>query len=218
MSVISIVVPVFHNGASLPDLLTKFQELSIRNDDDRFEFVFVDDGSNDNSFAVLQALSRTEPRMRVVKLSRNFGSNAALLAGLGQARGDVVAAIAADLQDPPELIDEMLVHWRAGRKVVLAARQSRGDPPLTRLLASTFYILFRRFALPSMPRQGFDFFLIDRQVCNLIKGIQESNTYLMGMILWLGFEPAVVYYHRQQRSERFGKSMWSFAKKLKYFI
>jgi dolichol-phosphate mannosyltransferase len=156
--------------------------------------------------------------VRVIKLSRNFGSNAALLAGLDHARGEVIAAIAADLQDPPELIDDMLVHWRQGRKVVLAARQSRGDPLLTRLLASTFYFLFRRFAISTMPRQGFDFFLIDRQVCNLIKTIQESNTYLMGMILWLGFEPAVVYYHRQQRPECFGRSMWSFTKKLKYFI
>src|SRR5581483_6276119 len=154
---------------------------------DRFEFVFVEDGSRDHSFGVLQSLQQTDARVRVIKLARNFGSNAALLAGLDQARGDAIAAIAADLQDPPELIDEMLAHWRRGHKVVLAARQSRDDPFLTRLLANTFYFLFRHFAIPSMPRQGFDFFLIDRQVCNHIKGIQESNAYLMGMILWLGF-------------------------------
>src|SRR5262249_29559913 len=144
--------------------------------------------------------------------------NAALLAGLDQARGEVIAAIAADLQDPPELITDMLAHWRQGRKVVLAARQSRGDPFSTRILANMFYCLFRRFAIPSMPKHGFDFFVIDRQVANLIKGIQESNTYLMGMILWLGFEPAILSYHRRQREERFGKSMWNLTKKLKYFI
>jgi dolichol-phosphate mannosyltransferase len=218
MAFVSIVVPVYHNEASLPDLLSHFQELARRNPTERFEFVFVDDGSRDCSFAVLRALQQTDKRVRVIKLSRNFGSNAALLAGLDQARGEVVAAIAADLQDPPELIDEMLAHWRKGHKVVLAARRSRGDPLLTRLLASTFYFLFRRFAIPSMPRQGFDFFLIDRQVCNLIKGIQESNAYLMGIILWLGFEPAILHYHRRQREQRFGKSMWSHAKKIKYFI
>jgi polyisoprenyl-phosphate glycosyltransferase len=218
MAFVSLVVPVYQNAASLPELLSQFQRLAGGNPTDRFEFVFVDDGSRDHSFAVLQALQQTDERVRVIKLSRNFGSNAALLAGLDQARGEVVAAIAADLQDPPELIDDMLAYWRRGHKVVLAARQRRGDPFLTRLLASTFYLLFRRFAIPSMPKQGFDFFLIDRQVCNLIKGIQESNTYLMGIILWLGFEPAILYYHRREREQRFGKSMWSLTKKLKYFI
>jgi glycosyltransferase involved in cell wall biosynthesis len=218
MAFVSIVVPVYHNATSLPELLSRFQRLADGNGIDRFEFIFVDDGSRDHSFSVLQMLQQMDERVRVIKLSRNFGSNAALLAGLDHARGEVVAAIAADLQDPPELIDEMLVHWRQGRKVVLAARQSRADPLLTRLLASTFYVLFRRFAIPSMPRQGFDFFLIDRQVCNLIKGIQESNAYLMGIILWLGFEPTILYYHRQQREQRFGKSMWSLTKKLKYFV
>jgi len=183
MAFVSIVVPVYHNAASLPDLLAKFQELARRNATDCFEFVFVDDGSRDTSFAVLQELARGESRIRVCKLSRNFGSNAALLAGIDQARGDVVAAIAADLQDPPELIDDMLVHWRRGRKVVLAARTSRDDPGLTSLLADIFYTLFRRLAIASMPKRGFDFFLIDRQVCDLIKTIQENNAYLMGLIL-----------------------------------
>jgi dolichol-phosphate mannosyltransferase len=218
MAFVSIVVPVYHNASSLPELLSRFERLAGASPTDNFEFVFVDDGSQDHSFAVLQALQQTDERVRVIKLSRNFGSNAALLAGLDQARGEVIAAIAADLQDPPELISDMLAHWRQGRKVVLAARQSRSDPFLTRLLASTFYFLFRRFAIPSMPRQGFDFFLIDRQVCDLIKGIRESNAYLMGMILWLGFEPAILYYHRQQREPRFGQSMWSLTRKLKYFI
>jgi glycosyltransferase involved in cell wall biosynthesis len=218
MAFVSIVVPVYHNAASLSELLSRFQRLAAKNSTDRFEFVFVDDGSRDQSFAVLQSLQQTDERLRVIKLSRNFGSNAALLAGLDKARGEIVAAIAADLQDPPEMIDEMLAQWRQGHKVVLAARQSRGDPFLTRLLANTFYFLFRRFALASMPRQGFDFFLIDRQVCDLIKSIQESNAYLMGMILWLGFEPAVLYYRRRERDQRFGKSMWSLTKKLKYFI
>jgi glycosyltransferase involved in cell wall biosynthesis len=218
MALISIVVPVFHNAASLFDLLIQLQELARKNASDCFEFVFVDDGSGDNSFPVLQELAMTEQRIRVVKLSRNFGSNAALLAGLGQARGDVVAVIAADLQDPPELIDQMLVHWRKGRKVVLAARSSRDDPGFTALLAQTFYALFRRFAIKTMPKGGFDFFLIDRQVCNLINCIQESNAYLMGLILWLGFDPKVLYYHRREREKRYGGSMWTFAKKVKYFV
>src|SRR5947209_3315411 len=118
MNCVSIVVPVYHNATSLSDLLVKFQELSGKNASEHFEFIFVDDGSEDNSFEVLQTLTGSEPRMRIIKLSRNFGSNAALLAGLSHTRGDAVVAIAADLQDPPELIHEMLNLWRQGRKVV----------------------------------------------------------------------------------------------------
>jgi polyisoprenyl-phosphate glycosyltransferase len=218
MAFVSIVVPVYHNANSLPDLLDRFQAIATRNPDDRFEFVFVDDGSGDDSFQVLTSLAGGDSRVRVIKLSRNFGSNPAILAGLSQARGDVIAAIAADLQDPPELIHTMLAEWRAGRKVVLAARQNRSDPGLTAFIADRFYALFRRYAIKTMPERGFDFFLIDRQVCNLINGIQENNAYLMGLILWLGFDPHVIHYDRQEREEKYGRSMWTFTKKLKYFI
>lgn len=218
MSLVSIVVPVYHNASSLPDLLARFQTLADKNPSDEFEFIFVDDGSKDNSLAVLQDLAQDEARLRIIKLSRNFGSNPAIMAGLSQTRGEAVAAIAADLQDPPELIDEMLARWRDGAKVVLAARKERDDPGLTSWMADLFYTLFRRFAISTMPKRGFDFFLIDRQVCDLINHIQENNAYLMGLILWLGFNPQVIYYHRQQREARYGRSMWTFAKKLKYFI
>jgi glycosyltransferase involved in cell wall biosynthesis len=218
MSLISIVVPVYNNAASLPDLMRRFQELAAKDAARRYEFIFVDDGSFDESYAVLQQLAQEERRVRVVKLSRNFGSNAAIMAGLSQARGEAVAAIAADLQDPPELIAEMLLHWQAGAKVVLAARQTRDDGFLSNLLSDTFYALFRRFAIRSMPRRGFDFFLIDRQVCDHINRIQENNVYLMGLILWLGFEPKVIYYHRQKRDRRYGRSMWTLRRKIKYFI
>jgi glycosyltransferase involved in cell wall biosynthesis len=218
VSLVSIVVPVYHNAASLPDLLARFQALAARNPGDTFEFVFVDDGSRDNSFQVLEGLAGTDARVRVIKLSRNFGSNPALLAGLDQARGDVVAAIAADLQDPPELIHDMLAMWRQGKKVVLAAREGRDDPGMTSLLANTFYRAFRRFAIKNMPEKGFDFFLIDRQVCELVNGIQENNVYLMGLILWLGFDPAVIHYRRREREKRYGRSMWGFWRKVKYFL
>lgn len=218
MNLVSIVVPVYNNAASLSDLLARFQKLAANDPSRRYEFVFVDDGSFDESFLVLQRLAQQENRLRIVKLSRNFGSNAAIMAGLTQARGDAVAAIAADLQDPPELIAEMLERWQAGAKVVLAARQTRGDTFLSNLLSDVFYALFRRFAIPSMPKHGFDFFLIDRQVCDQINRIQENNVYLMGLILWLGFQPVVLYYHRRKRERRYGRSMWTLRRKVKYFI
>src|SRR5258708_22260344 len=105
----------------------------------------------------------------------------------------------------------MLALWRAGNKVVLAARAGRDDPGLVSLVSDLFYALFRRFAIKTMPKRGFDFFLIDQQVNNLIKNIQENNTYLMGLILWLGFNPAVVNYHRTRREKRYGPYMMTFA-------
>jgi len=218
MSLISIVVPVYHNARSLDDLLAEFQAVADKNAGDDFEFIFVDDGSRDDSFAVLQRLAEGEPRMTLARLSRNFGSNPAVMAGLSLARGDAVAAIAADLQDPPMLLDKMLARWREGHKVVIAARRDRSDPFPSSLLADIFYRLFRRFAIRSMPQRGFDFFLIDRRVCALITEIQENNAYLMGLILWLGFEPMVIPYSRQARPETYGRSMWSLGRKVKYFV
>lgn len=218
MSLISIVVPVYHNAPSLPDLLVELQKVAEQNPTDEFEFIFVDDGSGDNSFEVLSHLAETENRMRVIKLSRNFGSNPAIMAGLSQAKGDAVGAIAADLQDPPALIHDMIQLWREGKKVIIAARKDREDPFPTSLLADTFYRLFRRYAVKTMPERGFDFFLIDQQVCGLINDIQENNAYLMGLILWLGFDPHVLYYKRQAREEKYGQSMWTITKKLKYFV
>jgi dolichol-phosphate mannosyltransferase len=217
MSRVSVVVPVYQSAASLPELMGRLQTLADQESQDQFEFVFVDDGSTDGSRDVLEGLAEQDPRVLVVKLSRNFGSNPAVMAGLAHARGDVVAAIASDLQDPPELIGDMLARWRGGHKVVIAARSGRDDPAATRLMSSLFYVLFRRFAIRTMPRQGFDFFLVDRQVCDLLTGIQENNVFLMGLILWLGFDPEVVYYHRREREERFGRSTWTLFRKLKFF-
>jgi dolichol-phosphate mannosyltransferase len=218
VSLVSVVVPVYHNAGSLDDLLARLSAVADGLPGDRFEFVFVDDGSRDASFEVLRRLAERDPRVRVVKLSRNFGSQSAILAGLTQARGECMVALAADLQDPPELIPRLLERWREGRKVVLAARRSRADPLVSRALADAFYLLFRRFALPNMPRHGFDFFLLDRAVRDLIAGIQENNAYLTGLILWLGFDPAVIEYDRGPRPARYGPSMWGLGRRVKHFI
>jgi dolichol-phosphate mannosyltransferase len=215
---VSVVVPVYHSAKSLPELMERLAALAGRNAEYQFEFVFVDDGSTDDSFQVLKELLSKDERVRIVKLSRNFGSNPAIIAGLAAASGDAVAAIAADLQDSPELIDDMLAHWRDGAKVVLAVRQGRDDPGLVSLLSSVFYRLFRRFAIASMPPGGFDFFLLDRQVCDLISQFGETNTYVMGLILWLGFKPVELPYLRGPRLPRYGRSMWSTSNKIKYFI
>ena len=218
MSLVSVVVPVYQNAGSLADLFARLRAVAAGLPAERLEFVFVDDGSRDGSFDILCGLAKGDARARVVKLSRNFGSGPAILAGLAEARGECMVALSADLQDPPELIPQMVERWRQGRKVVLAARRSRKDPLTTRLLADAFYRLFRRFALPNMPRHGFDFFLLDRSVRDLIAGIQENNAYLMGLILWMGFDPAVIEYDRAARPARYGPSAWGLGRRVKHFI
>lgn len=216
MKRVTIVVPVYHNARSLKELWLRFCTVAEENPES-FEFVFVDDGSRDDSFDVLQELMRQDPRVQIVKLARNFGSAAACWAGIKRARGDAVAVISADLQDPPELISPMLAKWREGFRIVLAARASRQDGWFVSATSNLFWKLFRRFALPSMPKGGSDFCLVDRQV---LDSLDESHEYSagLGMILWTGFEPAVVYYNRGKREVHHGRSMWTFSKKITYLI
>ncbi|MBX9789218.1 MAG: glycosyltransferase family 2 protein [Pirellulales bacterium] len=216
MPLVSIVVPVFHNSGSLPELLRQLDRLS-EVEPEEFEFILVDDGSRDSSFAVMQELVRRDSRVYAIKLARNFGSNAASTAGITLARGDAVVAISADLQDPPELIHQMLEKWRSGYRVVLAARESRRDPWLSSAFSAAFWKLFRHFALPNMPAKGCDYCLLDRQVLNALKDTNEPGAGL-GMVLWTGFEPAVLHYHRRERDPRFGRSMWTWSKRLTYLI
>jgi dolichol-phosphate mannosyltransferase len=214
---LSIVVPVYENALNLPDTIPRLLDLPTSDDGVATELVFVDDGSSDDSLAVLRQFQRAHPgRIRVVKLTRNFGSMAAIQAGLTVARGDCVGMIAADLQDPPELFLEMLAHWRAGAKAVFAVRADREDSASQRLFANAYYALIRRFALSGYPPGGFDFFLIDRQVVGDIVRIREKNTNLMSLIFWLGYRPVMLPYVRRAREK--GVSRWTLSKKVKLFI
>lgn len=217
MALISIIVPVYNNAPSLPELARRLAAIAAERSSHRFEFVYVDDGSADDSFAVLQQLAGADARIRVLKLSRNFGSNMAILAGMHHATGDCVGFISADLQEPPETLLEMLTHWEAGCRVVLAVRKDRhGDPWLTRVFANIFNWLFEKLVFPGMSPQGVGFFLIDRQVADVLLRCNEKNAHLIGLILWSGFEHRTVLYERARRL--YGKSGWTFSKKLKYLI
>jgi dolichol-phosphate mannosyltransferase len=215
MSRVSVVVPVYYNEESLAPLHERLSKCAEQEAGSTFEFVFVDDGSGDQSFQVLNMLSSRDPRVKVVKLVRNFGSTIAILAGLAHATGDVVAVISADLQDPPEIIPEMLSHWKEGVPMVFAARANREDPISTTLPASVFNWSFRKFAFKNYPPKGFDCFLIDRKVANVIIQCAEKNTHLPGLLMWSGFPHRMIYYERQKRE--FGKSRWNLSRKLKYF-
>lgn len=214
---LSIVVPIYYNEPNIPDTIPQLLALEPRLDGMQLELVLVDDGSGDRSLELLREWQRREPtRIRVVKLTRNFGSMAAIQAGMTRATGDCVGMIAADLQDPPELFLEMLGHWRRGSKVVLAVRSDREESSMQRFFSGTYYALLRRFALAGYPSGGFDFFLVDRQVVEEVGRIDEKNTNLMSLIFWLGHHPVMLPYVRRQR--RKGKSRWTLGKKVKLFI
>lgn len=213
---LSIVVPVFGNAATLPELLERLWRACAGLPAPGAEIVFVDDGSRDDSFAVLSAMAAADTRIVALQLSRNFGSNAAVQAGVSHARGQAVCVIAADLQDPPELIPELVARWRAGAQVVMAARRTRDDAFLVRLPSAVFNRLFRRFVFPDFPEGGFDFVLLDRQVVDGLRRMPESHSYFFGQVFWLGFRRAVVLYDRAKRPA--GRSGWTFAGRVKYFI
>src|SRR6185503_17578183 len=166
---VSIVIPVYHNEENLPDLIAALARSAPGPD---FELVFVDDGSGDRSWVLLEEYAAREPRARLVKLSRNFGSFTACLAGLENATGDAAILMSADLQDPPELIPTLVARWREGHEVVLAVREQREEPFLQRLLSGLYYRAMRRWAFPDMPAGGFDFVLLDRKVIDAIVAMQ----------------------------------------------
>ena len=216
MSTLTVVVPVYWNEATLPALIERLREVAEELQPDELEMLFVDDGSGDDSYAVLRAEAERDDRVQVVRLSRNFGSNAAILAGLTFARGDAIVVIAADLQDPPELIPQLVREWQDGAEVVVAARRSRDDPFVSRLLSGAFNRLFRRFVFRDFPAGGFDFLLVSRRVARVLADMAERNSYIFGQAMWVGFERRVVEYDRTARAG--GRSRWTLGKKAKYFV
>jgi dolichol-phosphate mannosyltransferase len=183
-----------------------------------WEWVVVDDHSQDGTFAVVEELSRGDPRVRGVRFARNFGAHTALAAGLHLARGDAVAALAADLQDPPETLPLLVERWRAGAQVVWAARGGReGESLATVGLARLYYWVMRHVVgIKDIPATGADFFLLDRKVVEAFRNFGEANTSILALITWMGFRQEVVEYTKHARHS--GSSGWSFAKKLKLVV
>jgi glycosyltransferase involved in cell wall biosynthesis len=213
----SIVVPVYYNEMNLPDTVPALLEIGAGLVDFDFELVLVDDGSGDRSLEMLREYQRAHPDViKVVKLTRNFGSMAAIQAGFAAATGDCVGMISADLQDPPELFPQMLEHWRNGRKAVFAVRADREESLSQKAFSNSFYALFRLFGIRHYPPGGFDFFVIDRQVVNEVNRINEKNTNIMSLVFWLGYDYICIPYVR--RARRKGKSRWTMSKKIKLFV
>lgn len=212
---LSLVIPVYRNEENLPRLFAELDRLAAQMTGP-LEVVFVVDGSPDRSADLLRAHLATWPlRAQLVELSRNFGSFAAIAAGLGVATGSSFAVIAADLQEPPELVlafERILASGDAD--VVFGHREGRGDPWGARVLSESFWWLYRRFVVPDMPKGGIDVFGCTRVVRDHLVSMRELNTNLIALLLWLGFRRAFVPYQRRRRLE--GRSAWTFSKKLRY--
>ena len=202
MPKLSVVVPVYQDESSIrASFLTLKAELDRASDLFRYEIVLVNDGSRDNSILVLEQLHREFPAfVGVVNLVRNFGQVPAVLAGFERSAGDCVAVISSDLQDPPGLIIEMFKRWQAGAKTVLGIRESRDDSLFDKLASRLFYRLMRRYALPSIPAGGFDFFLLDRAIVDRVVHSAEQNGFLQGQILCASNNVVQIPYRRLRRN------------------
>lgn len=198
MPEVTVVAPAFNEAESLPELHRRVAAALAGED---YELLIVDDGSSDATGALVAALARSDPRVRLLRLSRNFGHQAAVTAGLDHARGRAVVTIDADLQDPPELIPTLLDRWRAGAQVVHAVRHVRPGEPRLRLVAIRgFYRLFGRIAgLDSFPGNSGDFRLIADEALEALRGLPERSPFLRGLVSWIGYEQVTVFYERDVR-------------------
>jgi dolichol-phosphate mannosyltransferase len=210
---LSVVSPAFNEARNLPAVYQQLKTLMDGRAMD-WEWVIVDDHSSDDTPMVIAQLAQADQRVRGVRLSRNFGAHAALYCGLSLCRGAVAATLAADMQDPPVVIADMLGRWREGAQVVWAKRTQRlGDAAGKKVLASFYHRLLKFIVKnPDMPSEGVDFFMIDRRVIDTLKQTGESNFSLFALVAWMGFRQATVEYVRQPRLS--GKSGWTLGKQL----
>lgn len=210
---VSIVIPVYYNEENLRPLYQDIKDKFIDKVDYEYEIVMVNDGSQDNSWKVMQELHDKDSNVHIISLSRNFGSHAAILCGLSHCTGDCAVVKAADLQEPTELILQMVESWKKGNNVVLAVRQTRNESKKQTFFSNLYYLIVRKCALPNMPKGGFDVYLVDRKVITVLMNLDEKNSALTGQILWSGFKTDMVYYVRLARE--IGTSKWTLRKKVR---
>src|SRR5471030_2583138 len=209
----SIVVPVFNEQVVLPVLLQRL-DLLMQGLDGVTETIFVDDGSSDTSSIILRAKAKDDPRYRYIALSRNFGHQIAITAGMDVAAGDAIIVMDADLQDPPEVVGQMIGRWKEGYEVVYGRRLSRdGESRFKRWTASLFYKMLGRLSTVDIPRDTGDFRLIDRKVLDAFRAMPEQDRFVRGMFAWLGFRQTEVAFHRQPRLA--GETKYPFIKMLR---
>ena len=198
---LSIVVPVKNEEDAILPFLERVGAILDRiAPDEGWEILFVDDGSSDSTLAAIIAANQRDPRVRALSFSRNFGKEAALSAGLDHARGNAVIPMDVDMQDPPEVLDEMVAKWRDGFDMVFGVRRCRASDPLPkRLTAGLYYRAHNWVSQDKIPENAGDFRLMDRKVVNVIRALPERNRFMKGLFAWAGFKQAAVEYDRVER-------------------
>ena len=209
---LSLVVPVFNEVETLPEFYQR-ATTALQGSCDTYEIIFVDDGSSDGSLDVLRRFAGVDAHVRVVSFSRNFGHQTAVTAGLNHSRGSAVAVIDSDLQDPPELLPQLLARWREGYQVVYAVRRNRKENAFKRAGYALFYRLLQRLSYVNMPLDAGDFAIMDRCVVDLLNAMPERNRFVRGIRAWVGFRQVGLEYDRAPRFA--GESKYPFTKLLK---
>lgn len=219
MPILSVIIPCYFNEANLPvTAATLLDNEQLFPDGTQFEYILVDDGSGDRTFEEIQRFQATHPeKVKAVKLASNVGSHNAILAGMHYAIGDACVILAADLQDPPELIPKMYAYWQQGLKLVIANRTVREKESLSqRFFSNTFHALIKRFALSNIPDGGFDLVLFDATLKDEVVRMSEKNTHIFYLLFWLGHDYVNIPYTRRERE--IGVSRWTLSKKIKLLI
>ena len=208
MSKLTVVVPAYNESEGLRDFHTRLGAV-LDGMDVESEVLYVDDGSSDDTYAIMCALRAADARVSTLKLSRNFGKELALTAGLDHVEADAAVVIDADLQDPPELIPTFVQHWREGYDVIYGTRASRaGETSLKKLTSSGFYRVMERLSATPIPRDTGDFRLLSRRALDALKQVRERQRFMKGLFTWVGFRQLSVVYHRDPRHA--GQTKWNY--------
>ena len=218
MPKLSVIIPCYFNEDNIPVTVRELvaNEANFPSEV-TFEYVFVNDGSGDDTLGALRRAQAEHPgRIRIVDLAGNVGSYNAIVAGMEYATGDCLSVITADLQDPPELMVEMYGYWQQGIKLVIGNRQNREETGLAVAMAKLFHWLMKNLALRNIPDGGFDFVFFDRQVATEVLKLHERNSNVFYLMVWLGFAYVNIPYTRRKRG--IGKSRWTLSKKIKLLI
>lgn len=209
---ISIVIPCYNEEPGLPELFHRINGV-IQTWNHQVEVICVDDGSRDRTWEILQQQASKDPRWSGISLSRNFGHQSAVSAGMFHAKGDCVCVIDADLQDPPETLSEFIAEWEKGNEVVYGVRRMRRDRSVKKLLAWCFYRIIGRMVSIRIPADSGDFCLMDRKVVDIMNSLPERSRYLRGLRVWCGFKQVPVHFDRDARHA--GEPQYTFRKSLK---
>ena len=213
---LDIVIPIYNEEENLGELQRRLTEVCSGIEGCDWQVLYVNDGSRDRSLSIMLEQHRTDSRFTVLELSRNFGHQAAITAGLMQADGDAVVFMDGDLQDPPEVIPDLIECWRGGVQVVRAQRRSRKESGLRRLGFEAFHKVFAWISDFPIPSQTGIFGLVDKQALEELKKLTEKNRFFPGLRSWVGFEQGIVYYDRQERAG--GEPKQSFKRLIKYAL